>query len=465
MKMVFHQFFVSFKKSIFISTAICFALAVGLFLMLGCINYFTASKDKLENFFTAYTDDEVRYSHMVGILNPLNKAVTEGKADEFIQNLSAFNRELTYGNVDFEWYSCYESDTFCVKDYTGSELMIFGYGEGGARNSRRIDGDFYTTVKHIFAAPGFMEKFSIQLAEGEGFADYRVEPFYDGMEIPVVLGDAYRKSYSIGDRLTVNISSLTHATKTQGERAYSFVTARVTGFMMPGSVVLNRSADYRMTNLDYFIISPPLDITSLISDQYDDRLKPLYWHLGYSTMGVYITPKSENDTRPFFELADKYGMSRNYFSLGESMLLGNSFRRDSEKYFNDLLLTAVMVVISSSICLALNITNKLVGNFKRYAILQLSGCKYSDVKLYMIAESAIFTLAAFVLAYIAALFLGESVFSYTRSTVFGISAATISPLSILLVLLIVAAINVMVQLLPFIRLRRTEFDTLLRGRE
>ncbi len=128
-------------------------------------------------------------------------------------------------------------------------------------------------------------------------------------------------------------------------------------------------------------------------------------------------------------------------------------------------MVTVLVLGCSTVCLLLNMTNKLLSNFRIYAIHQIAGGTLGGVTAAMIIEAASIVFLADLLAFGLAAVFGEQVFSYGKSNLLHLSLTKIDAGTAAVVLALSAVICLVSLVFPLVRLHRVEFDTLLRGKE
>jgi len=124
-----------------------------------------------------------------------------------------------------------------------------------------------------------------------------------------------------------------------------------------------------------------------------------------------------------------------------------------------------LIMAGSALCLSLNLTDKLLTNFKNYAVHQISGGTLWGVKLFMIFEVLIIMLIANIAALLCAVFLGRGIFTYSEMGLSGVQVTRIDSVAGLYAVGLSAVVGLVSLAFPLIKLSTVEFDTLLRGKE
>lgn len=135
---------------------------------------------------------------------------SEALADNLYYNYLEDKRELWFTQLLFLKQLLLSSDQFTffvlmeqpleLFDCEIPDLFLVGYEEGDADNSKYIYNEeqlYYT--KALEVSDAFFEEFSIELSDGERFSEFDYE-YSNSNAIPVLLGNAFKDYYSIGDK-------------------------------------------------------------------------------------------------------------------------------------------------------------------------------------------------------------------------------------------------------------------------
>lgn len=141
---------------------------------------------------------------------------------------------------DFDFYTC--NDQFLEQDQKVKDIFLYGYEDGFSETSQGTNhGHPYSQVKTLMVSSKFFDCNHIRIARGKGFtpSDYRYKA---NATVPVLLGNAYRKEYHIGDIFTANYIS-------------KKLTVKVIGFLQKKSFYLSSCND-EFESLERYIILP-----------------------------------------------------------------------------------------------------------------------------------------------------------------------------------------------------------------
>jgi len=482
LKIILGQATKSLISGIALTLVIIIMFSVGQFLLIGCASYFNSSETKLSNFYTAYNDHELRFGTNPIAISGMNAYKKLGMLEEYKVAMQKYVRSILYhdtAQTGFEQYVFTTYVEMLAGSFLGTDRCVSEFEEGtGVRDSTRIGNEYYTRLKTYCVSPGVFEKFQLSVAEGKNFADFNDFVYREGMTVPVVMGHEYRGYYRVGDLINGSDGFMIdmvlnydqHGQITSSENVYSKLTFEVVGFLEPGAAILDpeNAGTVDPISLDQHVLIPPIDYTELLFDESRAKRHEMYLiNIGPRTVGVVVVQKgNENDVNAFY---DSLGMDKLPHPIAvvnhPLMIVSGIFKLEAKNYFKTLLATAGLIVASATLCLSINMTNKLLSNFKTYAIHQISGGTLSGVKWIMVTEGIILMVISNLLAFGGAFLFGDKVFTYTKSQIFGISVAGVSPIAVLFALGVSRLILFFSMLVPFIKISRVEFDTLLRGRE
>jgi len=451
------QLFESLSRGPVLTVLIIISFAAGLTLSMGSLNYYTASSQKLTGFYTAYSDDEYRF-YLHTVYNPNE----ERDLDEIKTDI-----KLRAESSDFDFYFIGDADSVAVADYRGPDSCLSEFGEMLPKRNESYDaqtGSYLSEVSAIQLSGNVFEKFALRCAVGEDYSQYNTFCPVSGTEIPVVIGCELREAYDIGDTFIVRILTGTNTADegTAAENIFIYLTCRVSGILEKNSVLIDPNPsgfdNDGYIHLDYMIIMPTLDWVSYFETEQLDS--PILLLAEYQTQGVAVTSTSQFNFVKYFS---ERGVEN--ISAMLCMRVNASLIKDADAYFDNLTAAGLLILVCTSVCLAINLSNKLLSQIKTYSVHLISGATLTDVNIFLIAEAAFIALISELLAVAASMVFSDDIFTFSVMNIFSLSAEKFSVDSVLLMVATGTVIIVLALIMPLVKLNNTEFDTLLRGRE
>ncbi|HNX13981.1 MAG TPA: hypothetical protein PK854_06070 [Oscillospiraceae bacterium] len=445
-KVIFEQSAKDLTKQKLLSVLIAVMFAVGLFLTIGIAGYYSQNQTKLSDFYKVYGEKD--YKFKAGVMST-------ALGDQNMERIEAcinYYRQIKT-STEFESYT-FSNGSLTIFDYKGPDSCLVGYENyQPQRDLALIESDsVYSLAKAYMIDPGVFERFSLIVAVGKDFSD--CSGIYDGSPIPVVMGWDYNGYYKLGEIFKARLPW-----------AYNTVVSyEVVGFLPLDAAILPiNNADEDLLRLSNTMFIPAYDITGTVipDPQIDTKNHYAYdVYLNHLCDFILISKNNSIDLSGYGnqELIGKASSQR-------TMILTSSFMADANRYFRMLEMASILIVSGSCVCLALNLTNKLIANFKTYAIHQISGGTVGGQAVAMMLEVLILAALSNLIAYILALTLGKYVFSYNVSGIFGVQVTRIDFASVLAATAVSIFVCSASLAVPLIKLYRVEFDTLLRGRE
>ena len=445
-KVIFEQAAKDLTKQKLLSGLIAVMFSVGLFLTIGISGYYSQNQTKLSDFYKVYGEKDYKYksSVMSTALGNKNIARIEAGAEYYHQ---------IKDSADFESYTFYDG-SLTIFDYKGPDSCLVGYENyQPQRDLVLIESDsVYSLAKSYMIDPAVFERFSLNVAVGKDFSD--CSDIYDSSLIPVVMGWNYQGYYELGEVFEARLPW----------RYNTVVSYEVVGFLPPDAAILPiNDADGDLLRLSNTMFIPAYDITGMAIPDPETDTKNHYAHDVYLNHLCDFILISKNTSVDLSGYGDQAIIGK--ASVQRTMILTSSFMADANRYFRMLQLASILIISGSCICLALNLTNKLIANFKTYAIHQISGGTIGGQAGAMMLEVLILAALSNLIAYILALTLGRYVFSYNVSGIFGVQVTRIDLTSVLVAMAVTLLVCATSLAVPLIKLYRVEFDTLLRGHE
>lgn len=422
---------------------ICLSLAVGLFLIVGTLNYYSISEKKAGTFSSLYDGSRCRFSVKIYVGND---------SDEAHAQAVRLSQAIRSDELSFD-YCVFSSYRLLVADYLGSDRCIVGFDEGRiSKNiSKSASGQLQSAVKAFIISPSFFNELGISVNEGGDFSSFVPVEYSAELTVPVVLGDAYKAAYRVGDYLDC-ADILTKST----------IRCEIVGFLSPGSSVLGpdsgvSASESNIVLLDHYVLMPFVDFSPLLLGE---NAQSGYHTVIQSCSGIALPNDRSYDFSPFLT-----NFNQLKIFVNPTMILGSSFQYLAAQYFEMLFTAAAAILIATVLCLTINLTNKLMSNLNRYAVYLLCGATVTDLYRFMLTEITAIVAASELIGATLTVIFGNAVFEYTRTQVFSISLPAFSWNSLIILTTVGAGVIVLTILPLCVRLTKVEFDTLLRGSE
>ncbi len=439
----------SLRKKPLLSLLVVLMLSLGLFLIIGSTSYYSQNETKLSRFYEVYRQEEYRYySQLVswnqGDLNPERLNATR----EYIDQM--------YRSETFEAYTFY-LDSLSVLDYKGPDNCLDGYEHYKPRRNtvRGLEtATYYSAAAAYFLDPALLSKLGLTPSVGSGFADFDTL-YTEGTTIPVIMGWDYHDSYRLNETFTGCVPGFP-------ERLSRF---EVVGFLAPGTAILSTNGSGETLSLSNRILCPALRLDNVALPEPQTDAETVAFNirdvlLNQQSSFLVFSPSAE------LSLADFGNQTLiGTVSVKRAMILTSEFMAAANAYFEMLLFASVLILCGTTLCLSLNITGKMLASFKHYAVHLVCGATLNGICRMMIAEVGFLILLSDLLAFLAAALFGSSVFSYSQTTLFGIPFTTIGPTAFLSAAAVSLGVLFLSLFYPLLKLRHTEFDRYLRGRD
>lgn len=433
MKMAFLGAMRGLQRDWILTVLVMLCFSVGLFLVLGCSSYYIDSASHMEGFFTAYNENETRF-----LLRFLDSGFHEpSEADrEIYQNLKSL---LQNEKDDFRYFT-FTPRYVHIKDFLGKDSCLADFEEGRpAREAMPINGVYHSSAKGIVVSPDMPEYFAIELVRGEGF-DLKTDA------VPVVLGDSYSGFYDLGDRFECSLKE-----RTEEPLVVELVVA---GFLKPNAAMLDPySKDgSEVVSMDNLMLLPDSIFESVIIAQ--------------DLSGIAVTSNRAYD---FLPLLDEAGFG-SLEAVGGHIIrpvmnVSPFFKLEAEEYFDRLFTASLLILAATSLCLSINMVNRLAERMKEFAVHLISGAGLHTLRAICVLSVAAVQVISTITAVILSLTLGREVFTFGTGELFGVTVARVEPAAFALLFGLNLVILFLVSTVTIVKIQVTEYDTLLRGRE
>lgn len=460
--MIIQQLIENLKSRLVLNILIILAYAGGLFLSIGTASYYQHSVDKLTVFVDAYSNTK-RYVSFPN-RERLNELLKDPQSIDKLTKL----RKLIYSSNQFEACSLHNKGLY-ITDFCGPDKMLKGYENGDAQRDIyfKQSNVYFSEAKAFEIDTDAFQKYAIKVEEGNDFSDFKNTDLSWDTVYPVVLGWDYKKYYSIGDKFTA-LEIMGHVGIGLKDKKIQY---KVVGFLESGSAILSGThlsesgaEDQQVIYLGSYILTPMFVLDNYVpQDAIEQEWKCLRMYNRSQSQTVLSTLTIDEISPILQNIGKEAGFSS--MATLETMKLTSLFLNESNEYFALLRTTSIFIMISAVICLTVNLINKLIANFKKYSVHLISGSTMNNIQSFIIAEVVFVILVANLIAYILALTIGGYVFSYSKTSIGGISVTAITTSSVITATILSIIVIILTLIIPLIKLRTTEFDSLLRGRE
>ena len=464
MKIILEQAFHGLARRKLLSALIIVMMVVGLFLIIGAAGYAEHNEERVDDFYSAYPEDEYRFF----VQQPMNTGEnTFNYTDEQVEGLRNYFRQINAA-TEFEFLH-FTDGGLQLYDLKVGDNCLVGYQDFDAFRDRLYVAE---TGKYLSNAAAYsidarvFDRFKLKIAVGADFSGFDHSD-YDIEVIPVVCGWAWHEFYKVGDIL--NGASYLHSGIEQ-----DYIIA---GFLEPGTSILPPEAqDFEtIVTLDTFLLIPYLDYTHMEMPAEPDRNDPAYSSLSYyEKYGRVLYIMRLGDlcdgiifTNEVSYPIDQYVRQNGFSTLfpRRVMMISDTFRQSADDYFDLLLLASVLILASSTLCLSLNLANKLMASFKTYAVHLISGGTVAHIKWFMAFEVFVILFISNIGAFLCALLFGGGVFTYNQMGISGVQVSRISPFAAACAIGVSVVVSLIALAFPLIKISVVEYDTLLRGKE
>ncbi len=469
MKIILEQAFHGLARRKLLSALIIAMMVVGLFLIIGVMGYAEHNEERVDDFYSAYPEDEYRFF----VRGPVNLEgnpfdFTNEQIEELRNYFRAINNAPEFGFLHF---SNMGNNGLHLYDVKAGDNCLDEYRDfNAARDYLYIEsnGKFLSRAQAYSIDGRVFDRFKLKVAVGTDFSDFDHSD-YDVEVIPIVCGWAWHEFYKVGDILH-------GAEYIARDYAQDY---QIVGFLEPGLSILPPDAkDLEIiVSLDTYVLVPFLDCTGMEIPQDADPNSPEYssltlsekrarsahiLQLEFNCEGVVFTKEVPN---PIEKYLRQTGFSTFASTPRRVMMISDTFRQSADDYFDLLLLASVLILASSTLCLSLNLANKLMASFKTYAVHLISGGTVAHIKWFMAFEVFVILLISNIGAFLCALLFGGGVFTYNQMGIFGVQVSRISPFAAACAIGVSAVVSLIALAFPLIKISVVEYDMLLRGKE
>jgi len=307
------------------------------------------------------------------------------------------------------------------------------------------NGDSYERLYSYYVDSQYLDYFKVKLSEGEYFneEDY----FYDGEYIPVLMGDKFKKYYSLGEEFQA--------------MDYGFNeprTFKIIGFIAPNQYFTPSNAPTEVYSYDTRVLIPYIERG--MEDFFGDYSKFTFLYTSRFKSSFFITePQNyERVHQEVLDLLDEVGLGEYY----ETVKLRIS-KELSNNYKDQLAISIVVcmaTLLFSLFSFVFTMLYKIDGNMKNYAIRMVVGETRTGIAMRYLFESFVLFLLGQVGGYFA--FNIFSKFSYLSSGYEHLMIPTVRAgfvLNILFYILTAIILYICIN----VKLRSYSIATLIRG--
>lgn len=304
--------------------------------------------------------------------------------DDFLENDDSIKKlKLFYNQLkkekSFKYAEIYQQSIY-FKDFKGDDKFYYGYEYGKIRKN-----DDMSSLKAFWCGYDINEIFDLSLLKGQWFNE---EIYYDtySSPIPIVLGYSYSKLYNIGDII---------CGEGMTDSVYGNEQFKVIGFLSKDQTIMYQE---QFVNLNHYIIFPLYnDINTSFSEEQKSILYRFYL---MKTSGTILSTNSKEHVQyTINNICEELNIHPYYIVLGADNQQDARFIHTDIKRCNTLLsIISIVLIIFSGITLTAFEIIIVKQNLKYFAILLISGFKYSDIFKILFGQTIFFQVEALVFA-------------------------------------------------------------------
>ncbi|MBO4866772.1 MAG: hypothetical protein J5582_09455 [Ruminococcus sp.] len=348
------------RKHLF-QTVIMTLLAFFCLYILGAAIGAKETSHKAEKKYTETYGEMTLYYTSEGLSELTYQNFCNGAGREDFDKLHSFLEKLK--NTDRFDFVSMSSQNLEVTSQPFDEQFLYGYEEGKSVEPQMGPDDkmMYET-KSIQVSQKFFDTFSVSVSEGSGFdkGDYILN---DDGEIPVLLGSAYKGSFSIGDTF-------------EGYYMCEPFRYRVKGFVGNDAFFFNR-ANNKMISCERYIILP-----ALYSDKADNfaRIMLLDQVFGFvnSSLGYEVTKQIFDDFRTESGIGN-WNIFLNYKGAMTSESVLDKYSAMTSEVSKQFGLIVVIMLCFASIVNIISLCSMLRENFQTFGVEMLCGASLKSI--------------------------------------------------------------------------------------
>ena len=324
--------------------------------------HFQANK----NFYDIFKDDNV-YNIMDIGGNEIYSEVMNLDNIENIDNLYTYldNNYIRIQQIQNQFNSNYDINKLKFMSVTKDEAERFKEQGFAPYLSLRVNNNFFT-------------KYKILVEEGNFFGDFK---YNLGDIVPIILGNAYKEFYEIGD--TFNGDYFLFPKETLYE---------VVGFTSKNAKYYNLNLSTYIS-LDHYILVPDVDIDEnnayrkeVIIANYAQRIPSLL----LSKDDTYLDLK---------EKTNELNMSMMYRIDNQKHIIDTIYR-DALNSFKMMSISFGTLTLFSLLIIIMNLFRRISSNFKRYAIHLVNGASKKDIRKLVMSDLLVIITISTIIAYI-----------------------------------------------------------------
>ncbi|MEG2379708.1 MAG: hypothetical protein RSB77_05745 [Bacilli bacterium] len=321
---------------------------------------------------------------------------------KYFPKLRQFYTDLT-NSKNFNYYENIDQQLY-VKDFNGDDKFYndYKYTENVHENGDVIvNGEKLSGIKNKILSKSVMDKYKFKVSSGKALElnDFNMDNL--NQKIPVLLGNDFKKFYSVGDEI-------------EGELHYKKFIFKVVGVLEENTYINQIGAD-GIEYLDTYIITPSINISKTINlDSEDDVLFANFFYL-QKTNGI-VGLQENYKLSDFISELESLVMKNDMFEyqVNDIFKVNTDFIKLSSKESIKLITsTGIIMTIFSTITVSLACMCKFIRNRYNYGVLLTLGYSKVYVTMDILGQLLVLCIASNIIAYILTTFLSNQYISYS----------------------------------------------------
>ena len=248
-----------------------------------------------------------------------------------------------------------------------------------------VDLDRIESYEELGVAPykslrvnkNFFDLYQLNVTEGTTFSvDYK---YNLGETIPVILGNAYKDYYNIGDQFKGDYFLF------EKNSLYEVI-----GFLDSKAKYFNLNLG-TYVSLDHYILVPDVDINK------ENAYREEVIIANYAQRIPSVLLSEEANDSELKDILDKYGLSSMYRVDNQKMTVEKIYQ-DSKNLSATMLVSFIFLSLFSVIIISMNCFRRISMNFKRYAIHLANGASTKDISKLVLCDLIVILITSDIVA-------------------------------------------------------------------
>ena len=346
MKIISNEIKINFFKSKYLSVIFILHLAL-IFTLIGVLsmNIFTHSSSYTD-FYNIFKDNQV--SNIVDVGG--TEIYSEKMNLDNIENISGLYHDLDsnytrIGQIVSQLNSKFDSSKVEFMDIDSNRINSY-------------EGLGTVPYKSLRVNNNFFDLYQIEIADGKGFpVDYTYKL---GETIPVLLGNAYKEHYQVGDTFLGDYFLFPKDS-----------TFKIIGFLEDDATYFNLNLG-AYGSLENYILVPDVEI----NEDNSYRNEVIIANYAQRIPSVYLSNTDNSDD--IKQVVKQYDLSSMYRVDNQKYVVDKIYQ-DSKNLTSTMLLAFIALSLFSLVIITMNCFRKISMNFERYAIHLANGASKKDI--------------------------------------------------------------------------------------